>query len=129
MNTKWLMTGSALLMGLVGIALSFAPQEALIYLFKQPVTNSGVLILQILGALYFAFGMVNWMSRANLIGGIYARPIAVGNMTHFVIGALALLKGYSGSDESVILTAAIVYAILGAMFTKVLFTHPVKDKN
>ncbi|HEY3404289.1 MAG TPA: hypothetical protein VGK59_12935 [Ohtaekwangia sp.] len=129
MNTKWLMTGSALLMGVVGVALTFAPQEVLTYLFKQPVTGSGVIILQILGALYFAFAMVNWMAKANLIGGIYARPIAMGNMTHFVVGAFALLKGYSASSEQVVLIAAIVYVVLGALFTKVLFTHPVKEKE
>jgi len=129
MNTRWLMTGSAVIMGVTGIALSFGPQEILTYLLNQPVTGSEVITLQILGALYFAFAMVNWMSKANLIGGIYARPIAIGNMTHFVIGAFALLKGYSASSERVILIAAIVYVVLGALFTKVLFTHPIKEKE
>lgn len=128
MNTKWLMTASALLMGMVGIVLSFAPHEVLTFL-SIPVTNTGALIFQVLGSLYFGFAMVNWMSRANLIGGIYSRPIAVGNLTHFAISAIALVKGYVAFHQQIILVAAIVYVALAASFAKVLFTHPVKDKN
>jgi len=129
MNTRWLMTASALLMGAVGIILTFVPQEVSAYLKLQSATNSGYILFQILGALYFAFAMVNWTSKGNLIGGIYGRPIAIGNLTHFVIGALALVKGYFALHQAVILVAAVAYAVLATLFTIVFFTHPVKDKN
>jgi hypothetical protein len=35
--------------------------------------------------------MLNWMARANRIGGIYSRPVAMGNFLHFTMGALVLL--------------------------------------
>ena len=129
MNTRILMTASALLMGVTGIAFSFLPHEILNYLNSFPGGVLDALILQLLGALYFAFAMVNWTAKGNLIGGIYARPVAVGNLTHFAIGALALIKGYSSSQEVLILILSLVYALFAVLFAIIIFTHPVKDKG
>lgn len=120
------MTLSSLLMGAAGIILSFAPSEVLQYLKIESAIAVEVVIMQILGALYFAFAMVNWTAKANLIGGIYGRPIAIGNLTHFVIGALALIKSYFSNHESVILIFAVIYAVFAVLFSIVFFTHPVK---
>jgi hypothetical protein len=128
MNTKLLMTISALTMGAAGIALSFLPHELLNYLTSPTGTVLDSLILQILGALYFAFAMVNWTAKANLIGGIYSRPIAIGNLTHFSIGALALFKGYFSNHDMVILTFSAFYIVLAILFAIVFFRHPVQDK-
>ncbi len=129
MNTKMLMTVSAGLMGATGIALSFMPQEIANQLSLTAPSSLATLTLQLLGAVYFAFAMMNWTARANLIGGIYGRPIAIGNLTHFVIGALALIKGYFGSKEVVVLIAAMIYGVLAVCFTIVFFTHPVTAKQ
>jgi len=128
MNTKLLMTTSALVMGLAGVAFTFAPQEILAF-FEVQDSPIVVLMLQLLGALYVAFAMTNWMARVNLIGGIYNRPLAVGNVTHFMIGALALLKGYSSATQTAVLVVALVYVLFAVLFIKVLFTHPVKEKK
>tara|TARA_R110000850_G_scaffold18873_9_gene57913 strand:+ start:969 stop:1307 length:339 start_codon:yes stop_codon:yes gene_type:complete len=45
-----------------------------------------VFLLQILGALYFGFGMLNWMNKGRPIGGIYNRPVAIANLSHCRIG-------------------------------------------
>lgn len=115
-------------MGMAGIILSFLLHEILNYLSSTTGTILDPLILQILGALYFAFAMVNWTAKANLIGGIYARPIAIGNLAHFTIGALALIKGYFSNHEMVVLILSIVYTVFAILFTIVFFTHPVKGK-
>jgi len=31
--------------------------------------------MQIIGSFYFAFAILNWMSKGSIIGGIYNRPI------------------------------------------------------
>jgi Na+-driven multidrug efflux pump len=128
MNTKLLMTTSALTMGVAGIVLSFLPHELLNYLTSTNGTVLDSLILQILGASYFAFAMVNWTAKANLIGGIYSRPIAIGNLIHFAVGALALIKGYFSNQEVVILTLAVIYTAFAILFAIVFFKHPVKEK-
>lgn len=127
MNTKLLMTANACIMGIIGLILSFMPNELLSYLNSTTGTALDILIIQILGALYFGFAMVNWTAKANLIGGIYGRPIAIGNLTHFVIGALALVKGFSRNPLFIILTS--VYVVFAILFAIVFFRHPVKGKN
>lgn len=115
-------------MGIVGIVLSFLPYEIQNYLNSTTGTTLDALMLQILGAQYFAFAMINWTAKANLIGGIYSRPIAIGNLTHFTIGALALIKGYSLSHTAIFQVTTLIYVVFAVLFGIVFFRHPVPDK-
>lgn len=125
MNSKLLMTGSAVFMGLIGIALIFLPDEV-IKTLGQVSNNTSNLILQITGALYFGFAMTNWMAKSVLIGGIYARPLSIGNFAHFLIAALALVKvslnGNIASPYIYVLTA--FYLLFALLFGYVFITHP-----
>ena len=118
------MSSSAIAMGLVSFCLIFLPEEVAAII---GLTGEGKIILQVTGALYFGFAMINWMSKANLIGGIYNRPLAVGNTAHFVVAALGLIK-YSPKGL-VIIGVAIVYSLFAIAFGAILFTHPVKDSK
>lgn len=121
------MTLSALVMGILGILLTFLPMEVGATL--EVANNFGVAtMLQLFGALYFAFAMLNWTARANLIGGIYGRPIAIGNLTHFVMGTLAAGKAYYSSGVMLLLPIAILYFVFAALFTLIFFTHPVQNQ-
>ena len=83
------------------------------------------IIFQIQGSLYFAFAMLNWMTKANIMGGIYSRPIAMTNFTHFMIGVLAFTKSrIRNSNISFIWPAMITYLILAVLFGIVLFNSP-----
>ncbi|HEX6099164.1 MAG TPA: hypothetical protein VF432_22820 [Thermoanaerobaculia bacterium] len=123
MNTKLLLSASALVLGAAGIAASFLPHE-LLRVLGVAATEPLPLLVQLLGALWFAFAMVNWTSRGSLIGGIYNRPVAIGNLTHFVIGALALVK-HATSAGAVVWGIAAVYAIFAIAFAAVFFRSPV----
>lgn len=127
MNRSLLMSASAAAMGLAGLAATFLPKEILRY---AGAAGEGIapLLVQLLGALYIAFAMVNWMGRGNLIGGIYGRPIAMGNTLHFTMGALALVKGVAaGAADPPVLAALAAYAVFSFSFCLVLFTHPAKE--
>ena len=128
MNTKLVMTISSVILGIMGILLSSVPLEISKYL---EMSESNLIILQILGALYLGFAMLNWTAKANLIGGIYSRPVAIANFTHFLIGGLALVKlGFKNVGLTYIWIALIVYAIFAILFAVVLFTSPVsKEKS
>lgn len=119
------MTTSAIALGLAGICLTFMPVEFLNYIGVE-ATKPLELFAQILGALYFGFAMLNWMTRSSIIGGIYNRPIAVANFTHFLIAGLALIKGIMASPgvPSGIWCMAGGYSILAICFTVILFRHP-----
>lgn len=127
MKTTALMTLSAILMALLGLAATFLPQEILSYSGADP-HGLGVLLIQIVGALYLGFAMLNWMARANLIGGIYSRPVAMGNFLHFAVVAVTLLKALLARERAeAILVGAIVYSIFAVWFGLVVFTHPSKQ--
>ena len=127
MNTKLLMTASSVFMGLIGIALSFMPNEVL-ETFGQMPNETLTLILQLTGALYFGFAMTNWMAKAVLIGGIYSRPLSIGNFSHFFIAGLALVKTSfnSNTTSTYIFGLTVIYVLFAILFGYVLFTHPIK---
>ncbi|HYK00464.1 MAG TPA: hypothetical protein VE974_01825 [Thermoanaerobaculia bacterium] len=122
MNTKILLSASALVMGAMGIIGSFAPHEVLRAAGADP-TGLLPLLVQLPAALLFAFAMVNWLARGSLIGGIYNRPVAVGNVAHFTIGALALTKATLAREGHLVLT--LVYVAFAIGFGMVLFRSPV----
>ena len=117
------MTACAILLGLTGIALTFFPQEISIAVNS---IDADPIVLQIIGALYFGFAMLNWTAKDNLIGGIYGRPIAIGNFTHFMIGAYALLKFAVRNSSTTIWILAIVYILFAAAFGYIFTNHPAK---
>ena len=129
MNTKIVMTTCSVVMGLTGISLSFAPLEIMSCLGLES-SKSLLYLLQILGALYFGFAMLNWMTKSSLIGAIYNRPIAIANFSHFLIAGLALTKGVLTNPglPLVIQIAVGVYLVFAVSFGIILFRHPVVQK-
>jgi hypothetical protein len=129
MNTKILMSASAIVLGAIGILLSFFPDEILEYTGASSVSFFQ-LILQLLGAGYLGFAMLNWMARGNLIGGIYSRPIAIGNLMHFIVAGLALLKtAYGSQGTTVVWVAAALFLAFAVLFAMVTFRHPLQSKQ
>ena len=117
MRTKLLMTSSALFCGIIGILLSFLPNEIAEYLSVEP-TIITILFLQILGAIYLGFGILNWTAKGTLIGGIYNKPIALGNLMHFIVGAITLVKVISNvqTHREIIIFLTVFYVIFALLF-------------
>lgn len=116
-------------MGVCGVLLQFIPHEILSY-FGADSSGINPLFVQITGALYLGFAMMNWMAKTVLIGGIYARPLAMGNFVHFTVGALALLKyAFAASSLPVVWVLALAYSLFAILFGVVFFTHPLKTKK
>lgn len=121
-KTKLLMIASALFLGVIGLAISFFPQEILKY-FNTSVEGIATVIMEISGGFYVAFGFLNWMARANIIGAIYSRPVAAGNFIHFFVGAIVLLKEtVSTPYTGIILSLALVNVVFAAGFGYILFS-------
>ena len=125
MKTKLLMTSSALFCGIIGILLLFLPNEIAEYLNVEPTIIS-ILFLKILSALYLGFGILNWTVKGSLIGGIYNRPIALGNLLHFVVGSIELVKVISNiqTHREIIIFLTALYIIFGVLFAYVLKNNP-----
>ena len=122
LNTKTLMTLSAIFLGIGGVLLSFLPQEVLHLLGKE---NDLSFILQICGALFLGFAMLNWMVKSSLIGGIYNKGVVVANFAHFFIGSSVLIKQYAkNTDMRYLLILGIAYSIFAICFGYLLFNGP-----
>ncbi|RYD70933.1 MAG: hypothetical protein EOP53_24525 [Sphingobacteriales bacterium] len=126
MNTKYIMITSAMVLGITGILLIFIPNEIVDY-FHLGTAN--ILVFPIMGALYFGFAMLNWTAKANLIGGIYSKPVSIANFTHFLIAALALVKFlFRNTGPTYLWIAAIIYATYAILFGYITFFSPVAKK-
>lgn len=130
MNTKIILTTSVLFLGLIGIGLSFLPNEILTYLSveTQKVT---IILMQLFGALYLGFGILNWMAKDSIIGAIYNKPIVLGNLMHFGVGALALIKvAFSAKNNTEIIVAlTILYTLFAIAFGYIFMVNPNKLKK
>lgn len=116
---------SALFMGILGLSASFLPQEILQGIGSIEPAIMPLLVMQILGAQYLGFAMVNWMAKDILIGGIYSRPVAVGNFMHFAVGAAVWMKSISkNSDIPLLWAAGVLYTVFAVAFGTVLFLRP-----
>jgi len=127
MNTKILMIASSVFLGAIGIGLTFLNEE-IAEVLSVDTGKISLLILQVLGSVYLGFAMLNWMTKNNLIGGIYSRPLLIGNLTHFLVSAFALIKmvGHSENQFEIMLTLAIIYAVFSLGFGYVFMTNPNK---
>lgn len=109
------------MLGAAGLAATFAPGE-LLSAMGAPSGPPLLLVVQLIGALYFGFAFANWTAKGSIIGGIYARPLTLGNCSHFVIGALALVKFIFAHGPNVVLViAAIVYVVFAGCFGYLIF--------
>ncbi|HEY5800009.1 MAG TPA: hypothetical protein VIT92_07300 [Burkholderiaceae bacterium] len=121
--SKLVMMLSGWLMAAAGLILAFAPQELAVALGY----GSGpgiVLILQIIGGLYLGFAALNWMGKGSLLGGIYGKPVSIGNFTHFLVAGLAILKSALSQQQPLLIGIGVVYCALALAFGYISFVPP-----
>lgn len=121
LDTKILMTASAGFMGLLGLGALLFSRELLSAFGARP-EGFAVALIAVAGTLYLGFAMLNWMARETLIGGIYSRPVAIGNFTHFLAGTIVLAKQIVATTAPILLgVVTAVYALFAAGFGYVAF--------
>jgi hypothetical protein len=121
MSTKIWMTSCSLILALAGMFALFAP-DVLLSALSASITTHLLVFVQLLGALYFSFALMNWTAKDSAIGGIYARPVSLGNFSHFLSGTLILTK-YLLSNEFSLATGLVwlVYTIFAVYFYWLVF--------
>ena len=125
MNTKTLMTISAIFLAVNGFGFTFFPDEITRLLINDD-NYILILILQILGALYLGFSILNWTAKASLIGGIYNKPILIGNLLHFFTASMTFIKLTFKAETNLqlIFSYTIIYSLFTLSFGYVFFTNP-----
>lgn len=126
LKTKWLLSSSAGMMGLLGLAGTFIPEEISIILGIAP-TPITLILLQIIGGLYLGFAMLNWFTRSALMGGIYNKPVVLGNLMHCVVVFFALLRQLAEHFHFFLAIVTIIYLGYAVWFTKVMRSNPLDN--
>jgi hypothetical protein len=121
---RLLMTASALFLAMLGVPCMFAPDVVLARLAGGTSPGAEILV-QLTGALYMGFAALNWMSKGSLMGGIYGRPVAIGNLLHFLAGGFALIKAAPSMGQPALAwPVAAGYALFAMGFALVVFRNP-----
>ena len=123
MVSKVIVTASAAFFLALGIGLDFLPQEiaARVGLGATPMAAT---LLQVLAAAFLGMGFLNWFSKANPMGGIYSRPLALQNFLCFGVGAVTLDRAAShGAVPKTVLAAAVAFTAFALAFGWLMFFH------
>lgn len=115
-HTTLLMSTSATFMGGLGVGASLFPETILTGLDVES-EHALLLLLKVVGALYLGFAGLNWMARHHLIGGIYSRPVAIGNFLHFFAAAIVMVEQLlTQSVGSAFVAVAAAYIVFAGSF-------------
>ncbi len=115
-------------MALLGLATSYFPVKVLSTHGTAP-DNATLLLVQMMGALYLGFAILNWTARGVLIGGIYARPVALGNFLHFAMVGMMLGRAAFTHGVVQLATSAFVFSVFAIWFGVVLFKPPLSPSS
>ena len=123
--SRTLMTASALVLAFAGMALLFAPGE-----LQKLATTGGAMpvppiVLQLWAAGLLALASASWIGRHVTIGGIYGRALVIGNLAHWTVGGLSLLRAALDRPASALLWAGVaLYGIFVIGFAWLLRRDP-----
>ena len=123
-HTKILMMLSAVFLAMLGLLTSYWPEKVLETHGTVP-DNATLLLIQMMGALYLGFAILNWTARGVIIGGIYARPLALGNFLHFAMVGVMLAKAALTHGVIQLATSAAVFSAFAIWFGIAIFRSPV----
>lgn len=123
MPTRWMLQFTALFLAALGLLATFLPQEIARYLGLDG--PAAALLVQAAGGLYLGFAILDWSVRDMAIGGIYNRPVLLGNLLHFTTVGLALFRStLDGNRTPIFLVLTAIYLLLAAWFGSLLFRAP-----
>ena len=123
MQGRFILTLSAITLFVIGGAALFGPDE-IAHLLDPASSQGAAVAIQLFGGSLMGFAIMDWMSRRNRIGGIYARPLGLGNFVLFATAALTLVKAIGrGHLPSWVSAICALFAILAISFGWLVFGH------
>ena len=124
MNSTLISRASAGLLLVGGLGLLFAPDVILPRLIPG-YPETGLWLGQLLGAAWLALAELNWLSRTNLLGGIYGRSVVLPNAAFYFIATMVLIKAVSAPSMPVWLWIVVIpTALMAGVYSWLLFRGP-----
>ncbi len=116
-----LTTSAFFLFALGGAGLFLADEIAERLLAAAPAGES---FAQLAAAGALGFAVTDWMSRGSRIGGIYARPLVLGNVLLFAIATSAIARpAFAGLLPPVAMYLAVALGAMALAFAWLAFAH------
>lgn len=116
--------GTTVALGVVGVALIFAPVEIASALGVSDTASAAsvALLLQLYGAALFGLAMTGWMVKDAIVGGIFGRSYVVGNAAHSLVGALVLIRpALAAGATPLLIVLTTIYWVLAIAFFYLMF--------
>lgn len=113
-------------LGLLGVAFIFAPEEIARLVSLDP---TAALPLTMWGAAMFGLALLNWNGRNAIYGGIYGRPILLGNLAHAFAGFMALIGVATLDGPWPVLAVTVFYGLYAAGYARIMFSPPYKTAS
>lgn len=128
MSSRTILTITSILLFAAGGLAVFAADEVA-GLMDLEVSFETRMFAEFAGIGMLALAIQNWMSRGRPIGGVYARPLGLGNLLFFSSSALTLGR-YLAAETLPIEAIALcgLFALLAVAFAwLVFFSRPAAD--
>lgn len=117
---------SGVINGIAGTVLTFIPEELLLRTDGK-AGEAAILLVSVTGAAMLGFGMMNYMGRNAIYGGIYGKPIILGNLLFHTVAAVHLIKFSMDTNDTLMIYTAVagaLYFIFATGFIRLNFFPP-----
>lgn len=130
MSSRTILTITSILLFATGGLAVFAADEVA-GLMELEVSFETRIFAEFAGIGMLALAVQNWMSRARPIGGVYARPLGLGNLLFFSTSALTLGRYLAAETlPREMIAVCGVFALLALAFAwLVFFSQPAADNH
>jgi hypothetical protein len=123
MMSRSILVLSAVMLFLAGGAGLFAAPETAAWLGAADEGPTSV-IVQVAASAMLGLAFMNWLSRNNRVGGVYARPLCLANLLFFASSALSVGKAVMAKQApGGWLALAAGFAALALAFAWLAFLH------
>ncbi|MBO9502793.1 hypothetical protein [Brevundimonas sp. A19_0] len=116
--SKLLLTASAAFLFVLGVALNFAPAEAV---RLSGLEGTSAVPFQLLAGALIGVALMNWFSRSSVFGGVYGRPLGLANVVLFAVGGISLARGAMEIGSPVLWGLTAIYGLFALAFIWVVF--------
>ena len=120
MTRAIMLTSSALLVAYGGACL-FVPVR---FAAALQLSEGAAVMLPMVAAGAFGLGAVNWVGRGAIYGGIYGKPIVLGNFTNAAITTLTWGSLVLDRPSALGWTITVLFLLSWVAFTRLLFWPP-----
>lgn len=124
MISKAILTATAIVYGIHGVALLFA-SDLTAGLFGITLTKKMTFAAQFFAGALLGMAVLNWYNRVSIVGGIYGRPLVMMNLMYGLISFLSGTRGaMDGYFNELFWIEVVLHGLLTFSFALLMYLPP-----